>query len=95
MNKDLINYRFIIPYNENSKEYLDKNFPDKKQTSDGSPFCIFDEGWVLSKEELESINTDTVKLRIYEINDNFLDIDDFITAFWDGDVEDDDFIKIN
>lgn len=95
MNKDLLNYRFIVPYDEDGKKFLNKKFKDKKQSSDGSPFCTFNEGWILSNEELESIDKDSIKLRVYEIRDNFCDIDDFISAFLDGDVEDDDFIKID
>ena len=97
---DIVDYRFVVPNCAASKKYFDEHFHDKWQSSDGGPFNTkIIEGYLLSKDDFRKINTKDIDVPltcdVYEINDKFIDDDTFITAFWDGDVEDDDFIKIN
>lgn len=91
MNKDLINYRFLVPRDNYTKDYLEDNYRDSWNTSDGSPFCSIDEGALFPLDLIKEL-PEYLKFDIYEISDRFIDTSDFITAFWDGDVENDDFI---
>lgn len=89
--KDLNNYKFIVPRNKEAKKYLLEKL-DKKSLiiGDGSPFCGIYYGWLIPNEELVKLND--IKVKIYSISDRFSDIDDFVTSFMDGDIENDDFI---
>lgn len=95
MTNDILNYRFLIPLNDEVHDWLNENFHDSYQSSDGSPVLSkhLEEGWLISKEQFKDIPSPILEdVLVYEINDRFLDVDDFIEAYWDGDVEDEDFI---
>ena len=93
MSDDILNYRFIVPITRAAEEFFNKFYKDKKQSSDGSPFCKIDEGYLFTRDEVDILDNGE-KYKIFEISDRFVDKDDFITAFWDGDVEDEDFILV-
>ena len=88
---DILNYRFLVPIDEDTENFFKKTFIDSYFISDGSPFCSIDKGALIRKEKLKELPS-TLSYTIYKIT-NFSDIDDFITAFVDGDCENDDFIK--
>lgn len=88
---NLINYRFLVPNDEKTKKYFKYTFKENWQSSDGSPFCHIDEGLLLEISLIKSF-PEGLSFETYEISDRFIDTSDFITAFWDGDCEDDDFI---
>lgn len=88
---NIVNYRFVVPDNYESEVYLENHYKDSYYTSDGFPFCSIDKGVLLLREHIKDLPS-TLSYTIYEVA-NFLDVDEFITAFLDGDVEDDDFIK--
>lgn len=94
MNNDIANYRFVVPESYEAEMFLAKYHRDKWQSSDGGPDCSIVEGYLFDTQDLENINIPSDYI-VYEISDKFIDKDDFITAYWDGDVEDDDFIRIN
>jgi len=91
MNNDILNYRFLVPLNEDTENFFKKTFPKQWNTSDGSPFCKIDKGLLFNRNHIENLPK-RLKYNIYEISDRFLDIQDFISAFPYGDVEDNDFI---
>lgn len=91
MSDDILNYRFLVPIDEDTENFFKKTFPNQWNTSDGSPFCKIDKGLLFNRNHIENLPK-KCKYNIYEISDRFLDTKDFISAFWDGDVEDDDFI---
>ena len=89
-------YRFIIPIKEEAVKFLKEHFNEEHQSTDGSPFLNkrFYEGYLLSYEQYNDIPSYiTEYVLIYKINDRFIDKEDFISSYWDGDVEDDDFIE--
>lgn len=88
--RDLDNYRFIVPFNSEAEDYLDKYYKTDRIDGDGSPFCKIDYGWLLDGETIKKLPN--INITIYEISDRFLDRDDFFAAFLDGDCETDDFI---
>jgi len=88
--RDLDNYRFIVPFNSEAEDYLDKYYKTDRIDGDGSPFCEIDYGWLLDRDTIKQLPN--INITLYEISDRFLDRDDFFTAFLDGDCEDDDFI---
>ncbi len=91
--RDLDNYRFIVPFNNDAHDWLKKHFKDAWQTSDGSPFCNIDEGWLLEAKDYKTIPYD-VEVDVYKLNERFENKEDFITQFWDGDIENDDFVLL-
>lgn len=42
--RDLDNYRFIVPFNSEAEDYLDKYYKTDRIDGDGSPFCEIDYG---------------------------------------------------
>lgn len=93
MSDDILNYRFVVPKTIEAQRFLYKYHRDKWQSSDGGPDCTIVEGYLFDIQDLENINIPS-DYTVYEISDRFLDTQDFITAYWDGDVEDDDFIEV-
>lgn len=88
---DIVNFRFLIPNNIETENFLQTNFPECYYSSDGSPFCKIDEGFLLKKENVNKL-PNYLNFTVYEISDRFLDCDDFVSDFLDGDCEDNDFI---
>ena len=91
--RDLDKYRFIIPLTDNAYDWLTEHFKESHQTSDGSPFCGIDDGWLLESKDYKTIPYD-VEIDVFKLNERFENKDDFITQFWDGDIENDDFILL-
>lgn len=93
---DLVEYVFLTTNDKKTKDWMMKHYKKDFQTSDGSPDCNIDEGWLLPISTYELIPTYDgfdFKLDVYSLSDRFESKEDFLTQFWDGDVEDDDFIE--
>jgi len=88
---DIINYRFLVPLNEDTADFFTKTFIESWYTSDGSPFCGIYEGLLIKRNDILNLPK-KLDYDIYEISDRFLDTDDFVSDFLDGDCEDNDFI---
>lgn len=88
--RDLDKYRFIRPLNDDAYDWLNEHFKEAHETSDGSPFCSIDEGWLLEAKDYKTIPYD-IEVNVYKLNERFENKEDFVTQFWDGDVENDDF----
>lgn len=91
---ELDNYAFIIYSTKSAKDFLNDYYKESFYSTDGSPFLSkkFYEGYLLSKVEYYPISSEP-GISIYKINDRFIDKEDFISSYLDGDVEDDDFIE--
>ena len=85
-------YRFLIPSINEAEDWLDKYFKDCFETSDGSPFCYINEGYLLDSDQFESIPKYILsEILVYRLNERFEDKNDFVSQFWDGDTSDEDF----
>ena len=89
--KDLVNYRFLEPLDDDTWKYFKYTFKEYWQSSDGAPDLHIVEGLLIEKDKVKDLPSN-LSFNTYEISDRFTDKDDFITTFWDGDVDDGDFI---
>ena len=96
LDKDNVYY----PQNVKARVWMRDTFPTSYLIGDGSPFCIFDEGFIIKKSELEKIKEYgkdfSILADVYNLdNSSWKTIDDFIMDFEDGDVETSQFIFVD
>ena len=91
MNK-IKDYRFLVPSTDETYDWMNEHFHDCFESSDGSPFCHIEEGFLVDYKQCKEIPDFILSnCLIFKLDERFETKENFLTEFWDGDTEDSDF----
>ena len=92
--KEINNYRFLIPVTNDSSDWMFEHFGKEYISSDGNPVLdeSFEEGYLVTIKQYNEI-PDYIfdDLIVYTLDERFDTVNDFMTEYLDGDIEDNDF----